>query len=108
MSKEEQRKRFLDRIDEPAKRWKFSMNDVAERKLWTKYMTAFEDMIRHTSTPEAPWFVVPADHKWFTRIVVAAALVQELQSLDLNYPKIEGKMLKELRKAEKALKAEKS
>jgi PPK2 family polyphosphate:nucleotide phosphotransferase len=105
VSKEGQRKRFLDRIEEPAKRWKFSMNDVAERKLWPKYMAAYEDMIRHTSTPEAPWFVVPADHKWFTRIVVAAALVQELQALDLSYPKVEGKALQALRKAEKALKA---
>ena len=80
VSKEEQRKRFLDRIDEPAKRWKFSMADVAERKLWDKYQEAYEDMIRHTSHPEAPWFVVPADHKWFTRMVVAGALVQELQA----------------------------
>jgi PPK2 family polyphosphate:nucleotide phosphotransferase len=107
VSKEEQRKRFLERIDEPGKRWKFSMNDVTERKLWPQYMTAYEDMIRHTSTPEAPWFVVPADHKWFTRIVVAAALVQELQELKLDYPKVAGKALKELKKAAKALKAEK-
>ena len=107
VSKDEQRRRFLDRIDEPAKRWKFSMNDVSERKLWDRYMTAFEDMIRHTSTPEAPWFVVPADHKWFARMVVAAALVQELQGLDLDYPKVDGKALKGLRKAEKALMAEK-
>ncbi len=107
VSKEEQRRRFLDRIEEPAKRWKFSMSDVSERKLWDRYMAAYEDMIRHTSTPEAPWFVVPADHKWFTRMVVAAALVQELQGLDLDYPKVAGKALKELRKAEKALKAEK-
>jgi PPK2 family polyphosphate:nucleotide phosphotransferase len=106
VSKEEQRKRFLERIDEPGKRWKFSMNDVAERKLWPQYMTAYEDMIRHTSTPEAPWFVVPADHKWFTRIVVAAALVQALQELKLDYPKVAGKALKELKKAAKALKAE--
>ena len=97
----------LDRIKEPGKRWKFSMNDVAERKLWAKYMAAFEDMIRNTSTPEAPWFVVPADHKWFTRVVVAAALVQAMQALDLEYPKVKGKALKELRQAEKALKAEK-
>ena len=76
VSKEEQRKRFLDRIDEPGKRWKFSMDDVSERKLWPKYMAAYEDMIRQTSTPEAPWFVVPADHKWFTRLVVAAAMVR--------------------------------
>ena len=108
VSKEEQRRRFLDRIDEPAKRWKFSMSDVAERKLWDQYMAAYEDMIRQTSTPEAPWFVVPADHKWFARMVVAAALVQELQARDLDYPNVEGEALKELRKAEKALKREKS
>jgi PPK2 family polyphosphate:nucleotide phosphotransferase len=107
VSREEQRRRFLDRIEEPGKRWKFSMSDVAERKLWDQYMAAYEDMIRHTSTPEAPWFVVPADHKWFTRMVVAAALVQELGALGLDYPKIEGKALKELRKVERALKAEK-
>lgn len=107
VSKEEQRKRFFDRIDEPGKRWKFSMNDVAERKLWDQYMAAYQDMIRQTSTPEAPWFVVPADHKWFTRMVVAGAIVQELRALDLEYPKVVGKALKGLRKAEKALKAEK-
>ena len=104
VSKEEQRKRFLERIDEPAKRWKFSMGDVAERKLWDKYMAAYEDMIRQTSRPEAPWFVVPADHKWFTRMVVAGALVQELQALGLDFPKIEGKALKELQDVGKALK----
>jgi PPK2 family polyphosphate:nucleotide phosphotransferase len=108
VSKEEQRKRFLDRIDEPAKRWKFSMSDVKERKLWDKYQDAYEDMIRHTSRPEAPWFVVPADHKWFTRIVVAGALVRELEALGLDFPKVRGKALKELQKAGKALKAEKS
>jgi PPK2 family polyphosphate:nucleotide phosphotransferase len=106
VSKAEQRKRFLDRIEQPVKRWKFSMNDVAERRLWPRYMAVYEDMIRNTSTPEAPWFVVPADHKWFTRIVVAAALVQELQALDLRYPKVAGKALKNLKTAEKALKAE--
>jgi PPK2 family polyphosphate:nucleotide phosphotransferase len=108
VSKEEQRKRFLDRIDEPAKRWKFSMADVAERKFWDKYQDAYEDMIRHTSQPEAPWFVVPADHKWFTRMVVAGALVQELQALGVDFPKVEGKALKELQDAGKALKEEKS
>lgn len=106
VSKEEQRKRFLERIDEPAKRWKFSMGDVAERKLWDKYMAAYEDMIRQTSRPETPWFVVPADHKWFTRMVVAGALVQELQALGLDFPKIEGKALKELQDVGKALKKE--
>ena len=108
VSKEEQRKRFLDRIDQPAKRWKFSMGDVEERKFWDKYQQAYEDMIRHTSQPEAPWFVVPADHKWFTRMVVAGALVQELQALDLNFPRIEGRALKELQEAGSALKEEKS
>jgi len=106
VSKEEQRKRFLDRIEEPAKRWKFSMGDVDERKLWDRYQHAYEEMIRETSRPEAPWFVVPADHKWFTRMVVAGVLVQELQALGLDFPKIEGKALKALEDVGKALKAE--
>jgi len=103
VSREEQRKRFLARIDEPAKRWKFSMSDVAERKLWGKYMAAYDEMIRETSRPEAPWYVVPADQKWFTRIVVAAALVEAMDGLKLEFPKIEGKALKELEDARKAL-----
>ncbi len=107
VSRKEQRKRFLDRIDEPGKRWKFSMGDVTERKLWPKYMAAYEDLIRETSTPEAPWYVIPADHKWFTRVAVAAALVRALEGLKLDYPKIEGKALAELEQARKALEAEK-
>jgi polyphosphate kinase 2 (PPK2 family) len=107
VSRKEQRQRFLDRIDEPDKRWKFSMGDVTERKLWPKYMAAYEDMIRATSRLEAPWYVVPADNKWFTRLVVAAALVEALQALKLDYPKVEGKALAELKKAGKTLKAEK-
>jgi PPK2 family polyphosphate:nucleotide phosphotransferase len=103
VSRDEQRRRFLDRLEEPAKRWKFSMGDVAERKLWDKYAAAYEDMIRQTSRPEAPWFVVPADHKWFTRMVVAGALVQEMQALKLEFPKVKGKALKELHKVRKAL-----
>ena len=106
VSKEEQRKRFLERIGEPAKRWKFSMSDVAERERWDDYMAAYEDMIRHTSTPEAPWFVVPADNKWFSRLVVAAAVVEAMDRLKLDYPKVSGTALKKLRKAEKALKRE--
>jgi PPK2 family polyphosphate:nucleotide phosphotransferase len=106
VSREEQCKRFLDRIDETAKRWKFSMGDVAERRRWDDYMAAYEDLIRQTSRPEAPWFVVPADHKWFTRLVVAAAMVQAMESLDLKFPKVGGKALKELHKARKALLAE--
>ncbi|HZP71134.1 MAG TPA: polyphosphate kinase 2 family protein [Pseudolabrys sp.] len=107
VSKEEQRSRFLERIEEPAKRWKFSMGDVAERKLWARYMDAYEDMIRNTSTPEAPWYVIPADRKWFTRTVVAGVLVHELDSLKLEFPKLDADALKELREAEKTLKAEK-
>src|SRR5262245_1467069 len=108
VSSEQQLNRFLARIDEPGKRWKFSMADVAERKFWDKYQLAYEDMIRNTSRPEAPWFVVPADHKWFTRMIVAGALVQELQALNLDFPKVEGKALEELQKVANALKAEKS
>lgn len=106
VSLEEQRKRFLDRIEEPGKRWKFSMGDVAERKLWPQYMKAYEELIRETSRPEAPWFVVPADNKWFSRLVVSAALAQAMGGLKLGYPKVEGKALKELLEARKALLAE--
>ena len=106
VSKEEQRRRFLARLDEPAKRWKFSMSDVAERKLWRRYMAAYEDMIRHTSTDEAPWHVVPADNKWFARLVVASALVRGMEDLDLSYPKVEGAALRELMKVKKALEKE--
>lgn len=107
VSREEQRKRFLDRIEEPAKRWKFSMGDVSERKLWPKYMDAYEDMICETSRPEAPWFVVPADNKWFTRVVVAAAIGEAMEKLDIDFPKVEGETLKELKAVRDALKAEK-
>jgi PPK2 family polyphosphate:nucleotide phosphotransferase len=107
VSKDEQRKRFLERIEEPGKRWKFSMGDVAERKLWDKYMDAYQDMIRHTSTDHAPWYVVPADNKWFARIVVAGALVDAIERLDLHFPKVEGAALGELMKARKALLAAK-
>ena len=103
----EQRKRFLDRIEEPAKRWKFSMGDVSERKLWPRYMEAYEDMIRETSRPEAPWFVVPADNKWFTRLVVAAAIGDAIEKLDIDFPKVEGTTLRELKAVRDALKAEK-
>jgi PPK2 family polyphosphate:nucleotide phosphotransferase len=106
VSKEEQRRRFLDRLDEPAKRWKFSMDDINERKRWNDYMAAYEDMIRATSRASAPWYVVPADHKWFTRRVVAAAVIEALESLDLSFPKIEGAALKEMRKVRAALEAE--
>ncbi len=106
VSREEQRKRFLDRIDEPAKNWKFSMSDVSERERWDEYMAAFDEMIRETSRPEAPWYVVPADNKWFTRLVVAAALVEAMDGLDLRFPKVDDTMLKELQQAKKTLEAE--
>jgi len=107
ISKEEQRKRLLARLDDPAKRWKFSMGDIAERKLWDKYMAAYEDAIRATSREQAPWHVVPADSKPFARLVVAKALIDALARLDLSLPKVEGAALKELRKVRAALMAEK-
>jgi PPK2 family polyphosphate:nucleotide phosphotransferase len=106
VSKEEQRRRFLGRLDEPAKRWKFSMNDVNERKRWDEYMAAYEDMIRATSRPGAPWYVVPADHKWFARLVVAAAVIDALEGLDLSFPKVGAATLEEMRKVRAALLAE--
>jgi PPK2 family polyphosphate:nucleotide phosphotransferase len=106
VSKEEQRKRFLARLEEPGKRWKFEMADVAERKLWDKYMQAYEDTIRHTSRPEAPWYVVPADNKGFARLVIAEAMVEAMEGLDLAFPKVEGSALKELEKVRRALLAE--
>ena len=106
VSKKEQKRRFLERIDEPSKNWKFSMGDVVERKLWDKYMAAYEDMIRHTSRPEAPWHVVPADNKWFTRLVVAAEVVEALDRLGLKYPKVAGAARRDLEKARQILRKE--
>jgi len=106
VSKAEQRKRFLERLDDPAKRWKFSMSDIADRALWDRYLSAYEDAIRETSRPEAPWYVIPADHKWFARLAVASVLVEALEGLDLAYPKVEGEALAEMEKVRKALIAE--
>jgi len=106
VSKEEQRRRFLDRLEQPAKRWKFSMDDVAERKLWTKYMAAYADMIQATSRPYAPWYVVPADNKPFARLIVAKAMIEALDGLDLKFPKVDPAALKEMEKVRKALLAE--
>jgi len=103
VSNKEQKKRFLERIQEPEKNWKFSANDAKERGHWDDYMEAYEDMIQNTATKEAPWYVVPADNKWFTRVVVAAAVIEALSSLDLHYPKVSDEKLKELAKAKKAL-----
>jgi PPK2 family polyphosphate:nucleotide phosphotransferase len=103
LSRDEQRKRFLDRIDEPAKNWKFSMGDVRERTMWPKYMEAFEDAINATAAAEAPWFVVPADHKWFGRLAVAAALVDALNTLNPQFPQLGKDAQKELADARAAL-----
>jgi PPK2 family polyphosphate:nucleotide phosphotransferase len=108
VSPDEQRKRFLDRLEEPEKHWKFSTGDVAERALWDKYMAAYEDMIRQTSTPEAPWYVVPADHKWFTRLVVASAVIDAMERLDLKFPTVDAAARKTMTEIRKALLAEKS
>jgi PPK2 family polyphosphate:nucleotide phosphotransferase len=107
VSKEEQRQRFLARLEEPAKRWKFSMGDVAERAHWDDYQDAYEDMIRHTSTEVAPWHVIPADSKPFARLMVAAAVIDAMEQVDLHYPKVEGDALNEMMKVKKALLAEK-
>lgn len=107
VSKQEQKKRFLDRLKEPEKNWKFSSADVYDRDCWKEYMTAYEDAIRHTATPFAPWFIVPADNKWFTRLVVAAAIIETLDSLDLNYPAVTKAKKAELKNAEKKLLREK-
>ena len=107
VSPEEQRKRFLDRLEEPEKHWKFAAGDVAERALWDKYMAAYEDMIRETSLPEAPWFVVPADNKWFTRLVVAAAAVDAMDKLDLKFPTVDDAARKHMAAIRQTLLAEK-
>jgi len=104
VSKEEQKKRFLERIDNPDKNWKFSSADVQERGYWNDYMKVYEDMIRNTATKDSPWYVVPADNKWFTRLVVAATVIDSLASLNLKYPEVGEEKLKELAEAKKALK----
>jgi PPK2 family polyphosphate:nucleotide phosphotransferase len=106
LSKKEQRKRFLKRLDEPEKNWKFSAADIAERAFWNNYMNAYQDAIQHTSTPHAPWYVVPADNKWYTRLVVAAAVVHALEKLNLSYPKVDAAKRKELEAAREALEHE--
>jgi PPK2 family polyphosphate:nucleotide phosphotransferase len=103
VSKEEQKRQFMERLDTPSKNWKFSAGDVRERAHWREYMAAYEDMIRHTATPAAPWYVVPADHKWFTRLVVADAIGERLKALGLHYPAIDPAKRKELNAARAAL-----
>ena len=103
LSKKEQKRRFLERIENPDKNWKFSASDAAEREHWDEYMAAYEDMIRHTATEASPWYVVPADNKWFTRIIVAAAVIETLASLGLEYPEVGPDKLKELAAAKASL-----
>ena len=103
VSKKEQKQRFLDRIEDPLKNWKFSSNDANERDYWDDYMKAYEEMIQETATKHAPWYVVPADNKWFTRVVVAGAVIDALASLDLAYPEVDQSKLKELAAAKKKL-----
>jgi PPK2 family polyphosphate:nucleotide phosphotransferase len=107
VSKKEQKRRFLERLDQPEKNWKFSASDVLERQHWDEYMSAYEEMIRNTSTKRAPWYVVPADHKWFTRVVVAEALVHALNKLDLSFPQVDEEKRKDLKKARIILRDEK-
>jgi PPK2 family polyphosphate:nucleotide phosphotransferase len=106
VSRNEQKKRFLERLDEPEKNWKFSASDVQERKFWSDYMHAFEEAIRATASKHAPWFVVPADNKWFTRLVVAAAIVDAMENLNLAYPKVDAAKRKQLAAARVALSRE--
>ncbi|MGM4892865.1 polyphosphate kinase 2 family protein [Tardiphaga sp. 839_C3_N1_4] len=106
VSKEEQRERFLDRLEQPAKNWKFSSADIAERALWDKYQEAYEDLIKHTSCEEAPWHVVPADRKWFSRVVIGSAIVNALEKLDLHFPTVDGEAKKDFTLIREALEKE--
>jgi PPK2 family polyphosphate:nucleotide phosphotransferase len=103
LSKKEQKHRFLARLDDAKKHWKFSEADIHEREHWDDYQNAYEEMIRHTATQDAPWYVVPADNKWFTHLVVAAAIVETLESMNLSYPKVDAEKLKEIKAARQIL-----
>ncbi len=108
LSRKEQKRRFLDRLQQPEKNWKFSAADVRERERWDDYMRAYEDMIAHTATKHAPWYVIPADNKWFTRLVVAAAIVDTLEELNLSYPKLDPEKRRQLQSAAAMLEGKKS
>jgi PPK2 family polyphosphate:nucleotide phosphotransferase len=107
VSRDAQKERFLKRLDDPKRNWKFSAADIRERQSWPKYMEAYEDTIRHTATEEAPWYIVPADHKWFTRLVVASVIVETLESLKLQFPEVRPEVRKEFAAARAALAKEK-
>lgn len=106
VSKEEQRQRFLDRLEQPAKQWKFSMDDIKERALWPRYQAVYQDIVRHTATPHAPWYVVPADHKWFARVVIGSVIVAALEKLDLRFPRADKASVAEFENVRKALERE--
>jgi PPK2 family polyphosphate:nucleotide phosphotransferase len=107
VSKEEQRQRFLERLEDPAKQWKFSMGDISERALWPRYQAVYQDIVRHTATSLAPWYVVPADHKWFARVVIGSAIVAALERLDLHFPRADKASLREFKEVRSALEHEK-
>jgi PPK2 family polyphosphate:nucleotide phosphotransferase len=106
LSREEQRHRFLDRLDEPSKNWKFSMNDVTERERWPRYMAVYQDIVRHTASAVAPWYVVPADHKWFAHLVIGSVIVAALERLDLHFPRVDKASLRMFAEVRKALEHE--
>jgi PPK2 family polyphosphate:nucleotide phosphotransferase len=106
VSKQEQRQRFLSRLDDPAKNWKFSMQDVTERALWGKYQAAYQEVVRRTSSAVAPWYVVPADHKWFARVVIGSAIVRALDGLNLRFPRVDKASLEEFKEVRAALENE--
>ncbi|MHC2626014.1 PPK2 family polyphosphate:nucleotide phosphotransferase [Bradyrhizobium huanghuaihaiense] len=106
VSKDEQRERFLDRLEDPAKQWKFSMDDIKERALWPRYQAVYQDIVRHTATSHAPWYVVPADHKWFARVVIGSVINAALEKLDLRFPRADKASLVEFEQVRKALEKE--
>jgi len=106
LSKDEQRQRFLDRLEDPAKQWKFSMDDIKERALWPRYQAVYQDIVRHTATSHAPWYVVPADHKWFARVVIGSVINATLEKLDLRFPRADKTSLAEFEQVRKALEKE--
>jgi len=106
LSREEQRERFLDRLEIPAKQWKFSMDDIKERALWPRYQAVYQDIVRHTSTSHAPWYVVPADHKWFARVVIGSVINATLEKLDLRFPRADKASMAEFKAVREALEQE--
>jgi PPK2 family polyphosphate:nucleotide phosphotransferase len=106
VSKKEQRERFLDRLEQPSKNWKFSMSDISERGFWARYQAVYQDIVRHTSSPQAPWIVVPSDHKWFARVVIGSTIVATLDALNLRFPRVDKASQEEFAKVRAALEQE--